>query len=67
MDFEEAFYKARSLVEEWEKAQKISPSEPQIKGNTRVTEYIKRWLESEKSQVSDSNPSNSPVVLETGP
>lgn len=67
VDFEQAFYKARSLVEEWETAQDISPSEPQIGANARVTEHIKRWLESENSQVSDPNIPNSPAVLETGP
>lgn len=67
VDFEQAFYTARSLVEEWEKAQKITPSEPQIRVNTRITEHVKHWLGSENQQVSDLRTSNSGVVLETGP
>ncbi len=66
VDFEQAFYKARSLVEEWEKAQKISPSEPQIRVNPGVTAQVKRWLEGEIAQVSGPNARNSPAVLETG-
>ncbi len=46
VDFEQAFYQARNLVEAWEKEQKITPSEPQIKPNERVTHQVKRWLES---------------------
>lgn len=50
VDFEQAFYQARSLVEEWEAAQKITPSEPQIRANARINEYIKLWLKSDNTQ-----------------
>lgn len=45
VDFEQAFYRARGLVEEWETAGEITPSEPQIRPNPRVTGYVKRWLD----------------------
>lgn len=51
VDFEQAFYQARSLVEVWEKEQKITPSEPQIRVNATVSAQVKRWLVSDKAQV----------------
>ncbi len=52
VDFEQAFYRARELVEVWEKEQKITPSEPQIRINPKVSEYMKNWVKSENSSVS---------------
>lgn len=52
VDFEQAFYRARSLVEGWEAAQKITPSEPQISLNPRVTDYVKLWLAGSNPPVS---------------
>ncbi len=45
VDFEQAFYQARDLVEVWEKEQKITPSEPQIRSNKRITAYVRQWLD----------------------
>lgn len=52
VDFEQAFYQARELVQSWEEEQKITPSEPQIRVNKKITAYVKRWL----------NDTNSPVL-----
>ncbi len=51
VDFEQAFYQARSLVEIWEKEQKITPSEPQIQVNPQVTEHVKRWVKGRAAPV----------------
>ncbi|WP_039916332.1 C13 family peptidase [Cellvibrio mixtus] len=52
VDFEQAFYRARELIESWEKEQKITPSEPQIRINPKVSDYVKSWVESEGAPVS---------------
>lgn len=44
VDFEQAFYQARDLVEAWEKEQEITPSEPQIRPNDKVSRQVKTWL-----------------------
>ncbi|WP_331346518.1 C13 family peptidase [Cellvibrio sp. UBA7661] len=43
IDFEQAFYQAKSLVESWEKEQKIIASEPQIVPNPNVLAQVKLW------------------------
>lgn len=44
VDFEQAFYQARTLVEAWEKEQEMTPSEPQIRPNDKVSRQVKTWL-----------------------
>jgi hypothetical protein len=43
VDFEQAFYNAKKLVARWEKEQKITRSNPQIRSNSTVLEQVKRW------------------------
>ncbi len=42
-DFVSAFYKAKDLVDKWEKAEKEKPSNPQIYSAPEVETYVKAW------------------------
>lgn len=52
VDFEEAFYKAKALIESWEVEQKMVASEPQIGTNHKVLRQVKLWLKGLESPVS---------------
>ncbi len=52
VDFEQAFYQAKSLVESWEKEQKIIASEPQIVPNPSVLAQVKLWQQGLDTPVS---------------
>lgn len=43
VDFEQAFFTAKKLVSTWEKAQKITRSNPQIHSSEIVAKQLKRW------------------------
>lgn len=69
VDFEQAFYRARDLVQIWEEEQKITPSDPQIRTNKRITAHIRRWLNDSNSRALANlkrNPPDSPTAIETG-
>jgi len=52
VDFEQAFYQAKELVESWEKEQKITVSNPQIFPNPTVVRQLKLWQGAPLGQVS---------------
>lgn len=60
IDFEQAFYQARKLVEGWEVEQKITHSEPQIYANEKITRYVKHWLNSAERPVLTNLETQSP-------
>ncbi len=43
IDFVAAFYKAKTLVNEWEKSEKQKESNPQIYTAPEVVDYVKKW------------------------
>jgi hypothetical protein len=45
VDFEQAFYHAKALVEAWEKERKFPASEPQIVPNAKVLKQVRLWLQ----------------------
>jgi hypothetical protein len=57
VDFEQAFYHAKALIETWEQEKKLVPSEPQIIPNANVLKQLKLWQkELDSSFLVDLNP-----------